>query len=422
MNAIILSVGDELVLGQTVDTNSAWLSQQLAAVGCDIAAHLTVGDDQSAIQQAIEESVGRCDYLIISGGIGPTEDDLTRQALAAALRVPLVPDAGWLARLDNFFKGLRRPMPPMNRVQAMIPEGASLIDNSAGTAAGIDAAYQSGDLKTQCRIFVMPGVPKEMKVMFQSHVVPNIRAAGSGAVILSRTLHTFGLGESTIAERLGDLMNRGRNPTVGTTVSGGIVSVRINARGSADQCREDLERTTAQCRDALAELVFGQDDQTLSEIVGQLLLARPGVHVATAESCTGGLLAKMLTDFPGASGHLLAGWITYSPDAKVRDLNVDAGMITEQGIVSEPVAIAMAQGACRRAGANRGIGITGVAGPSGGTAAAPVGTVCIGIADPLRSYGRTFRFPGDREMVRDRAAKMALAMLRYNLLGQELPF
>src|SRR5918993_2644120 len=228
MNAIILSIGDELVLGQTVDTNSAWISQQLAAVGCGVAAHMTVGDDQRAIEQAMLESVGRCDVLIVSGGIGPTEDDLTRQALASIMGVPLDVNETWLKELEEFFAARGRGMPEMNRIQAMIPRGATMIFNHAGTAAGIDATYRSGDQKTICRVFVMPGVPKEMKAMFERDVLPHVTEASDGAVILSRTLHTYGLGESAVAERLGPQMMRGRNPSVGTTVSEGQVSLRVN--------------------------------------------------------------------------------------------------------------------------------------------------------------------------------------------------
>ena len=236
MNAIILSIGDELVLGQTVDTNSAWLSAQLAAVGCGVVAHATVGDDQHAIEEAIRQSAGRCDVLLISGGLGPTEDDLTRQALAAVMGRPLEPNPQWLAELEKFFAARNRPMPAANRIQAMIPRGATMIFNTAGTAAGIDARIQIGtganynsspDAPTSpqnaqivgksrgseerqiapvpvyspshkaapvpvyCRVFVMPGVPKEMKIMFARDVLPHLREASGGAVILSRTLHTF---------------------------------------------------------------------------------------------------------------------------------------------------------------------------------------------------------------------------------------
>src|SRR3954447_18051653 len=264
MRAIILSIGDELILGQTVDTNSAWISQQLAAVGCAVAAHMTVSDDQRAIETAIEESVGRCDVLVISGGIGPTEDDLTRQALAAVMRVDLVTDPAWLAHLEAFFRKINRPMSPLNRIQAMVPRGATPIENTNGTAAGVDATYVSGDQKTICRVFVMPGVPKGMKAMFTATVLPVVRERGGGAVILSRTLHTFGLGESSVAEKLGPLMDRKRNPSVGTTVSGGIVSLRINARfNSLGQATRELESTEAACRAALGLLIFGADDETL---------------------------------------------------------------------------------------------------------------------------------------------------------------
>src|SRR3954452_11758372 len=262
MRAIILSIGDELILGQTVDTNSAWISQQLAGVGCAVAAHMTVADDQRAIETAFEESVGRCDVLVISGGIGPTEDDLTRQALAAVMRVDLVSDPAWLAHLEAFFRKINRPMSPLNRIQAMVPRGATPIENTNGTAAGVDATYVSGDQKTICRVFVMPGVPKEMKAMFLRDVLPHVQRAGGGATILSRTLHTFGVGESTVAERLGSLMMRQRNPSVGTTVSSGIVSLRVNARyPSREEAANELEKTVAACQAALGDLIFGADEQ-----------------------------------------------------------------------------------------------------------------------------------------------------------------
>src|SRR3954470_6046711 len=202
MRAIILSIGDELTLGQTVNTNSAWLAQQLAAVGYRPVAHLTVPDDQAAIRQAFEESVGRCDALIVSGGLGPTEDDLTRQALADFLNQPLELNDAALQNVKRFFRLLKRDMPERNTIQAMLPRGTEMIENTAGTAPGIYCNYQSGDQKTVCPIFVMPGVPKEMKIMFARDVLPRLTKAESSyadmssSVILSKTLHTFGLGES----------------------------------------------------------------------------------------------------------------------------------------------------------------------------------------------------------------------------------
>lgn len=417
MTAIILSVGDELVLGQTVDTNSGWLSERLASVGCGVLAHATVGDDQSAIEQAIRQSAPRCDYLLISGGLGPTADDLTRQALAAAMGAPLDLNERWLAELERFFAARNRPMPPANRIQAMIPRGARMIFNTAGTAAGIDAALD------KCRVFVMPGVPTEMKIMFERDVLPHVQSAGGGAVILSRTLHTFGLGESAIAEMLGDLMRRDRNPSVGTTVAGGVVSLRINARfSSASEAREQLEQTAAVCQTALGSLIFGQDEQTLQEVVGRMLKSRAGQSVATAESCTGGLLGEMITDVPGSSAYYRYGWITYADQAKQEMLGVAIELLLEHGAVSEPVVKAMAGGARQHASSTYALAISGIAGPDGGTPTKPVGTVCIALAHPTGVEARTFLFPGNREFIRDRSAKMALTLLRYHLLGEPVPF
>jgi nicotinamide-nucleotide amidase len=416
MNAIILSVGDELVLGQTVDTNSAWLSQQLAAAGCDIAAHATVPDEQKAIEHAIAESSRRCDMLVITGGIGPTEDDLTRQALAEVMSAPLEQNAAWMTRLEEFFRKVGRTMPDINRIQAMIPRGAAMIENTCGTAAGIAASVAN------CRVFVMPGVPKEMKAMFTRDILPHVQSRSDGAVILSRTLHTFGLGESAIAEKLGPLMMRQRNPSIGTTVSQGIVSLRINARfASRDAAKRQLDGADHACRAALGDLVFGADDDTLATVVGNSL-ASSRQTITTAESCTGGLLAKMLTDISGSSDYFKQGWVTYSNKAKTERLGVSANILNVHGAVSEPVVIAMATAARRLAKADYALAISGVAGPTGGTEAKPVGTVCIALAAQDTTQARTFHFTGDREMIRDRSAKMALTMLRFNLLNIPMPF
>lgn len=417
LSAIILSVGDELVLGQTVDTNSAWLSHQLASIGIPVAAHVTVGDDQKAIEQAIDEAAQRAEVIIITGGIGPTEDDLTRQALAGVMKAPLEMNEDWLHRLQAFFRRSGREMPVMNRIQAMIPRRAQMIENTAGTAAGIRAEIAGGR-----RVFVMPGVPKEMKIMFERSVLPELAREASGGVILSETLHTFGLGESAIAEKLGELMKRDRNPSVGTTVSQGIVSLRINARfGDKETAQRELAATQAACGFALGELIYGAEDQTLAAVVGNML-KESNKTVATAESCTGGLLAKYLTDVSGSSAYFKFGWVTYANEAKQSQLNVPANVLAEHGAVSEPVVQLMAQGARQKASADFALAISGIAGPDGGTAEKPVGTVCIALSSPESVASRTFRFSGDREMIRDRSAKMALAMLRFALSGKPLPF
>jgi nicotinamide-nucleotide amidase len=466
MTAIILSVGDELALGQVVDTNSAWISAQLAAVGCAVRAHVTVSDSKSDIEHAIREAAALCDVLIISGGIGPTEDDLTRQALSSVMNAPLELNEQWLVKLEAFFTKLGRVMPQTNKIQAMIPRGARMIDNSAGTAAGIEADVdpvamnwlpppQVGKeymeqmfgaaaslyeltrqdlalrrrfqrlkqgLPERVRVFVMPGVPKEMKAMFTASVLPWIKEKSGGAVILSKTLHTFGPGESTVAERLGKLMDRSRNPSVGTTVSNGYVSLRVNSRfNSPDEARRELDATEAACREVLGDLIFGADDETLPAVLARMLVEKKKT-VATAESCTGGLLAKYLTDIAGSSAYFKQGWVTYTNESKQNQLGVPMSVIEAHGAVSEEVVHDMAQGARKLASSDFAMAISGVAGPSGGTPAKPVGMVCIALAGESSIAARMFMFHGDREMIRDRSAKMALTMLRYALLDKQMTF
>ncbi len=425
MKAFILSVGDELALGQTVDTNSAWLSRALAAEGCDLSGHATVADDRAAIAEAIRYHAGRCDLLVVSGGIGPTADDLTREAMADVLGAELVEDPRWIDHIAGLFSKLNREMKVGNRKQALIPAGAELLWNPVGTAAGVGAGVGG------CRLFVLPGVPKEMKRMATDLVLPFARERAGGAAILGRTVHTFGKGESDVAAMLGDLMARGRNPSVGTTVSGGIVSLRLNCRApSKAEGVELLDRTEAACRERVGDLIFGTDDQTLPDVVAALLLEAGGkTTVATAESCTGGLLAAMLTEVPGSSAYFHAGFVTYSNAAKYERLGVNREMLAVFGAVSEEVVTSMARSARKLAKSTYALAVSGIAGPGGGTATKPVGTVCLALARPQPGElldtavtARTFHFHGDREMVRDRSAKMALTMLRFELLGKPLPF
>jgi nicotinamide-nucleotide amidase len=436
MNATILSVGDELVLGQTVDTNSAWISQQLAAVGCDVVSHKTVGDDQDLIEAAILEAAEISELVIVSGGLGPTEDDLTRQAIAEVMEVELVEDNRWTDEIRRYFQTLGRQMPEKNLIQSMIPRGAELVWNTCGTAAGIKANVQTVSLQddpddaanlipvqVEATLFAVPGVPKEMKAMFTRDILPWVSQRTGGAIILQRTIHTFGVGESTVAERLGALMTRGRNPSVGTTVSHGIVSLRVNARfPSLAEATAQLEQTSAQCRAALGELVFGEDGQTLPEIVGEILRQKKDIKIVTAESCTGGLVAKMLTDVPGSSAYVDRSYVTYSNEAKTELLGVPAELIAAHGAVSEAVVSAMAGGARKGRNDVVSIALSGVAGPGGGTPEKPVGTVWIALSHAGGTEARRFVFPGDREMIRDRSAKMALTLVRFHLLGHKPPF
>lgn len=435
MRASILSIGDELVLGQTLDTNTQWLAQQLASVGCDIAEHRTVGDDQAAIEAAIASAAAGCDVLLISGGLGPTDDDLTRQAVAKVLGVQLQLNQGWLDRMTAFFKARNRPMVDRNKIQAYLPAGAEMLDNPVGTACGFWLTLPSS------RLYAMPGVPKEMMPMFMNYALPWIRQSAGGAVILQKTVHTFGVGESQLAEMLGDLMDRKRNPSVGTTVSNNVVSLRINARfATATEGAAALRETVDACKAKLNDVIYGEGEESLAIAVSRLLNPCSGVvtSVTTAESCTGGLVAKYLTDVPGSSAYFKQGFIVYSNQTKTERLGVSENIINVHGAVSEPVVIAMAKHARRLAKADYALAVSGIAGPDGGTPTKPVGTVCIALAhlpkaprpgmknvdreDEVFVLARTFNFPGDREGIRDRAAKMALAMLRFKLLDVPLPF
>jgi nicotinamide-nucleotide amidase len=412
MNAVILSVGDELVLGQTVDSNSAWLSARLAACGVMTLYHQTVADDLDATAKAIRAAAAAAPLVILTGGLGPTDDDLTRQALARLMRRPLVLHPPSLAKIRKFFKTLGREMPPSNRIQAMYPRGAQMLKNDWGTAPGLKAKLG------RSTFYAFPGVPREMMSMFTHHIEPGL-ARGSGRCILTRTLHTFSAGESTVAGLLGDLMDRRRNPVVGTTVSGGIVSVRIRSDfATRREAAQHLDATDAESRKRLGELLFGSDGVALEEVVGDLL-RKAGRHLAVAESCTGGLLAKMVTDVPGSSAWFAGGWVVYSNALKHQALDVPMSLLRRYGAVSKEVACALAEGARRKSGADYALALTGIAGPGGGTKDKPVGTVWIALASKQGRTGKInvecFRFPGDRGMVRDRAAKTALNMLRVNL-------
>lgn len=419
MPAILLSIGDELTLGQTVDTNAAWLAGRLSALGIACAEHRTVPDDLDAIAAAIQQAAERAELLIITGGLGPTDDDLTRPALAKAMGADLIEDPESVHHIASYFEGRGRTMPERNRVQATHPQTSTMIHNTCGTAPGIRASLGG------CGVFVTPGVPREMVAMFERDIEPAIKQlAGTARTILTAKINSFGSGESDIAERLGGLMGRDRNPVVGTTVSNGYVSVRVRSEhDDPARARAMLDDTVRQVEDHVGALAFGRDGDTLQQAVIRLL-TEGGKTAATAESCTGGLVAGMLTDVPGSSAAVLGGWVTYANEMKTAQVGVPADLIERHGAVSAPVVEAMARGALERSGADYALSTSGIAGPGGGTGEKPVGTVWIGLAwrdnGQARSFARLAHLPGDRETIRDRSAKCALQLLRLHLLREDL--
>jgi nicotinamide-nucleotide amidase len=409
--ASIVSIGNELLNGHTTDTNATYICRQLLSVGVPVVSVYAVGDDISKIVEALKRAAADGDIVIATGGLGPTDDDLTRQAFAELLKTELILDERLLEGIRELFKRRGWSMPERNRVQACIPKGAEAIENPIGTAPGILA-------KTKGRIlFALPGVPAEMKMMVENSVLPYLRKQGSSEWTVIKKVRCFGAGESAIAEKLGDLMRRGRNPLVNCTVDTGVISLHVIATAKDKQQAEVMaERDIEQLRAILGELVYGEDDQTMAEAVGREL-ARQRKTVATAESCTGGLVAKLITDIAGSSDYFVGGWVTYSNKAKVERLGVSQELIDKYGAVSEQVAAAMATAAKRIAGSDFAIAITGIAGPGGGTEQKPVGLVYVGVSSDNDCQTERLMLSGSREMIRMRAALSALNMLRLKLRG-----
>ncbi len=411
----ILAIGDELILGQKLDTNSQWLSDRLVGLGIGVLEHVTVEDDEGAIGGAIRRLASGCDLVICTGGLGPTEDDRTRQGLAIALGEDLIEDEGLLEVLLERYATRGREMAATNRVQAQRPPSACGLANERGTAPGLFATLSSG-----VGVFCLPGPPSEMRAMFDREVVGRVRPAGTGRVIRTAFLHTIGLGESTIAEMLGGLMDRSRNPLVGTTASGGVVTCRIRYEGSVDGADEAMEETASAVRDRLGAPVFGESEQTLGGVCIDLLRER-GETACTIESCTGGLVGQLLTMNAGASDAYVGGWVTYTNQMKRGQVGVSRSVFQRSGAVSAECASAMARGGLERSGAAHAISVTGIAGPGGGTDEKPVGTVWIARASADGSIDtRRFWFRGDREGVRSWSAMSALAMLRLKLVGEDM--
>jgi nicotinamide-nucleotide amidase len=406
--AIVLAIGNELVFGQTHESNNAFLSARLTERGIQPLSHLTVGDGQEEIAHAIEQAARRADIVIVSGGLGPTADDLTRDALADAMGVELVENEQCIAELEAFLSSRGYSLTTPNRVQSLMPVGAEPLANSAGTAPGMVATLGSAT------VFCMPGVPHEMRTMFESQVAP--RLPSGSATFVQRHLHTFGLPESLLGEQLADLMTDPNGPRVGTTAKTGVISIRIIADDNDPQRAADAaDRVVATVRERLGEAVFGEGDDTLAATVVRMLTQR-GETLATAESCTGGQIGHMITAVSGASEVYVGGGVAYANRIKQELLSVPEALLVEHGAVSEPVAAAMAEGARERFGSDWAVSTTGVAGPTGGTEEKPVGLVYIAAAGAEGSVVRKINFPGTREVVRLRASLAALNLVRTMLL------
>ncbi len=415
----LLSCGDELLFGHTVDTNSAWLAEQCTLLGWRIVGHRTAGDVTPDIIAALLDATGKADVVILTGGLGPTEDDRTRHALAHAMGTGLREDPEAVKEIQDMFKRFNRTMSQSNLVQALIPAGADRIVNPNGTAPGIQATLQGA------RVFCMPGVPREMREMFKQTIAPYLQGAEGATREVMRRLHLCGRGESDIGTAIRHLMGERSNPEVGTAVAESIITVRMYAKGDTlAEAQKVAVRAEEEIRGVLGEDIFGVDGETLAGCVIGLLRER-NAKLITAESCTGGMLSSLIVDVPGASDVFLEGTVAYSNRAKVCRLGVGEAVIERHGAVSRETVAAMAESPLRLGDFARpvySLATTGIAGPDGGTPEKPVGTVwiaCSRLDQNGDGLTRTMLYNTvtDRHGVRMRASNAALDLLRRTLKG-----
>jgi nicotinamide-nucleotide amidase len=408
----LVTIGDELLLGFTVDTNAAYMARELAGIGVEIVRRATCGDEPDAIAEAVGDALKRTGAVITTGGLGPTSDDRTKESIAALFGRGMRLDEEILRRLEErWATRFKQPLPAPNRQQAMIPEGAEILTNRHGSAPGIWLEDDAGRW-----VAMLPGVPREMRGMLGDELIPRLTTRiGPAAVVRSATLRTTGIAESLLAEQLGDVARGVDGLPLAYLPGHDGVDLRLTARGlPADAAERALDTGIAALREKTGRFAYATGSEDLAEVVLDLCRAR-GLTIATGESCTGGMLGERLTAIPGSSDVVVGGVIAYSNEIKTALLGVDADLIATHGAVSEPVARAMAEGARDRLGASIGVGITGIAGPGGATPGKPVGTVDLAIAGPWPTEARRVQLIGDREEIRYRASQGALNMIRLRL-------
>jgi nicotinamide-nucleotide amidase len=408
MNGEIISVGTELLLGQIANTNAQYISQSLSKIGVNIYYHSVVGDNAERIRDCFKRAFDRSDLIIVTGGLGPTSDDITKEVLADFFGVSLVMHEESRHRILKFFNRIGRPCTANNLKQAYTLQGAKVIPNNNGTAPGV--LFKKND-----RIFfLLPGPPNEMRGMMDDYVLPYL-AEMNNSIIKSKVLKIIGIGESRVEEILEDIITAQRNPTIAPLAGDGEVTIRITARADDEEKVNSLIKETENIiRERLKNNIYGQDDDTIEEVVVKKLGAL-GYSLSTAESCTGGLVANLITNVPGASNIFNRGFITYSNESKIELLGVPKNTIKEVGAVSAQTAKAMAQGLLLRTNSDIALAITGIAGPGGGTPEKPVGLVYVAVADRNEVKIASFNFVGNRQRIKLVTAKHALNNLRLFL-------
>jgi nicotinamide-nucleotide amidase len=410
LTAEIIAVGSELLTPFRTDTNSLWLTDRLNSIGVEVKLKTIVGDDDARLEETIRDALKRSGVVVVTGGLGPTEDDITRKIAARALGRRLLLDDDVLDDIKAKFLHWGRKMPDINARQAMIIEGAEVLPNPNGTAPGM---YVEQDARA---VILLPGPPREMKPMFETHALPKLAGRAGDVRVVRRVLRVAGLGESAVDERIAPVYTQYKNPQTTILFNSTEIEIHMTAQGKTEQEAELLlDGLSGQIEERLGDSVFAFRGERMEEVVG-LRLAVGGFTLAVAESCTGGLIARRLTEVPGSSSYFMEGVVTYSNEAKTRLLGVPADMIKEYGAVSAEVAEEMAEGVKALAETDFGLAVTGIAGPGGGTEEKPVGLVFIALADDAHTEHRRLLIPGDRHLIRTRASQAALDLLRRRLI------
>jgi nicotinamide-nucleotide amidase len=409
LNAEIIAIGSEMLTPFRFDTNSLWLTERLNSMGVEVKLKTVVGDDEARLEETVRDAMKRSEIVIATGGLGPTEDDITRKIFARVLKRQLILEDAILEKIRARFARRNMPMPEINARQALVIHGAKILENGNGTAPGMLIT------EGKCTVVLLPGPPREMKPIFDASVAPALKQRMGDMLIVRRTLSIFGLTESATDELAAPVYTKYRNPSTTILFKDGQIELHLTAQARGEsQAMKLLDELGGRLDEVLGEYVFSRNNETLEEVVGQSLKMR-GYTLATAESCTGGLLAGRITDVPGSSEYFLEGVVSYSNEAKIDLLRVPKKLIETHGSVSEQVAGAMAAGIRKRAGSTFGVGVTGVAGPGGGSPEKPVGLVYIALADDSQNTTRKFIFPGDRQFIRTLSVNAALDMVRRRI-------
>lgn len=410
LTAEIIAIGSELLAPDRTDTNSLWLTEKLNLLGIEVKLKTIVGDDDARLEEAIKDATRRSKVVITTGGLGPTEDDITRKITARALGKRLLLDEAVLDEIKRRFQGFGVAMPERNSRQAMVIEDAQVLPNPNGTAPGMFLDHHG------TAIVLLPGPPREMQPMFTNHVASRLESRAGNVRVVRRMLRVVGMGESAVDEKIAPVYTKYDNPQTTILFNQSEIEIHLTARGrTEEEANALLDRVVLEIEERLGNAIFSFAGEKMEEVVA-LKLTVGGYTVATAESCTGGLLAERLTEVPGSSKYFIEGVVTYANDAKTRTLGVEPMLLMEHGAVSAPVAEAMAEGIRKRAETDFGLAITGIAGPDGGTEEKPVGTVFIAISSEAGTESKKFKFPGDRHLIRWRSSQAALEMLRRRLI------